>query len=864
MKPGFALSLSPDGISLLHRAAGGWRLVGDVALDSSDLGAALAKLRTQAERLEPGPISCKLIVPNSQVRYLTLDTGLVDDGIRLDLARAALDGSTPYDVADLAFDLSQDGPLTHVAAVAIETLEEAETFASNHGFGPTSFVAAPGEMAFLGEPFFGTARAVRGTDVEPDGIAVENIGPAKIPEPVANETVQPQTEAAEPEAPSTTAQTNPNSPAASANSEKQVSISSDENETAPIIGFISRRHKPKSTAPPLQGASRTSVPSDGPSLAPEMSPAPFDNPELPFVEGASKPVLAAKSDAPAVQELPTLDASTHPAQFSAPVVTGPDEEPATTTPVIPSSSADFSSRRQSKPPADKAAQAKSVAGHPLPESPNTSAQASLQNDPFAMREALDVGGKPRFLGPVLIAALLLFMAAIAAWAAYTKTSLFSFGSENSVPDTSSVTPQTVQTDPDERPELAPTPPVPAVATTPDQLPEVLHPQVSALPENLTARATAPAAEAPEISALTSSDLAVLDALQEPSHTDLDPEAIADGISQPPGVEQTELSQVAQYAAVGIWQDVPQVPELPAVISLDNLYVASIDNTDLSQDAVALPPITSLTTDAELDAITSPTAAGNAFDLDERGLVRATPEGSLNPDGVIVYLGRPSRVPPPTPNRPDPVAEAQISEQQAVLARLRPRSRPDDLVEQTERAQLGGLSLAELGQKRPRARPASSRPANEDSLPVSELAIASSTTPRARPANFANLVDRAQRNTNNNLPASAAASTAAVLTQPSNVSPTAVEPATVTPSIPTSASVARQATMENSINLRKVNLIGVYGTPSNRRALVRLSSGRYKKVKVGDRIDGGQVVAIGDAELRYQKGGRNVTLKIPNG
>ena len=71
-------------------------------------------------------------------------------------------------------------------------------------------------------------------------------------------------------------------------------------------------------------------------------------------------------------------------------------------------------------------------------------------------------------------------------------------------------------------------------------------------------------------------------------------------------------------------------------------------------------------------------------------------------------------------------------------------------------------------------------------------------------------------------------------------------------------------MENSINLRKVNLIGVYGTPSNRRALVRLSSGRYKKVKVGDKIDGGQIVAIGESELRYQKGGRNVTLKIPNG
>ena len=240
------------------------------------------------------------------------------------------------------------------------------------------------------------------------------------------------------------------------------------------------------------------------------------------------------------------------------------------------------------------------------------------------------------------------------------------------------------------------------------------------------------------------------------------------------------------------------------------------------------------------------------------MVRATPEGTLNPDGVMVYLGRPSRVPPPTPNRSNPEAEAEVEQQQAVLARLRPRSRPDDLVEQAERAQLGGLSLAELGKMRPRARPASARPANEDSLPTTDQAIATSVVPRGRPANFANLVDRAQRNTNNT-PASAAASTAGVLIQP-----TTVAPATVTPSIPTSASVARQATIENSINLRKVNLIGVYGKPSNRSALVRLSSGRYKKVKVGDRIDGGQVVAIGDTELRYQKGGRNLTLKMPSG
>jgi hypothetical protein len=71
-------------------------------------------------------------------------------------------------------------------------------------------------------------------------------------------------------------------------------------------------------------------------------------------------------------------------------------------------------------------------------------------------------------------------------------------------------------------------------------------------------------------------------------------------------------------------------------------------------------------------------------------------------------------------------------------------------------------------------------------------------------------------------------------------------------------------VKNALNLRKINLIGVYGQPSDRRALVRLSNGEYKKVKVGDRIDGGRVSAIGENQLRYTKGGRNITLQMPKG
>jgi hypothetical protein len=89
-----------------------------------------------------------------------------------------------------------------------------------------------------------------------------------------------------------------------------------------------------------------------------------------------------------------------------------------------------------------------------------------------------------------------------------------------------------------------------------------------------------------------------------------------------------------------------------------------------------------------------------------------------------------------------------------------------------------------------------------------------------------------------------------------------EPAKAAPKIPTKASVAKQATYKNAINLSKISLIGTYGTDSKRYALVRQANGRYKKVKVGDRIDGGTVKAITANEVRYQKGGKLVTLAMP--
>ena len=82
-----------------------------------------------------------------------------------------------------------------------------------------------------------------------------------------------------------------------------------------------------------------------------------------------------------------------------------------------------------------------------------------------------------------------------------------------------------------------------------------------------------------------------------------------------------------------------------------------------------------------------------------------------------------------------------------------------------------------------------------------------------------------------------------------------------PTLPTNASVAKQATEKNAMSAKKVVLLGVFGTPTSRYAMIRLPSGRVKKVKVGDTVDGGRIAAITADSVKYEKGNRIITLTL---
>ncbi|MEI6097696.1 MAG: hypothetical protein WCS20_05225, partial [Alphaproteobacteria bacterium] len=155
MKPSFALDFRDGSIALLHRTSRGWQQVGVSPLDAPDLGDAVSYMRSTALGLSPRGLSTKLVIPNDLILYTTVHAPGPEVAKRRRQIKVALEGLTPYKIDDLVFDWWGSGPEVQVAVVARETLVEAEAFATEHRLNPVSFVGAPENAAYLGEPFFG-------------------------------------------------------------------------------------------------------------------------------------------------------------------------------------------------------------------------------------------------------------------------------------------------------------------------------------------------------------------------------------------------------------------------------------------------------------------------------------------------------------------------------------------------------------------------------------------------------------------------------------------------------------------------------------------------------------------------------------
>ena len=953
MKPNFALNFTDDGISLLHRTKRGWAEVGSTAFDVDDLAAAMAALREKAVALAPDGITTKLVIPNSQIKYLAIDAPGPDAAKRRAQIAAGLEGRTPYDVSELVWDHWGKGPTVQVAVLARETLDEAEGFAVQHGFAPLSFVAIPADASYAGEPWFGpTAHSAtvlkpgQKVDRDQDPIAVVAADPGKIetpkepapepepepapepapephpePDPLPETTPLPDTEPVQipPPAPDTVPEPEPAEvpdpghdplpePEPLPIPEPDPTPDMDPPDTPqdlpgydPMPDPVTAGPLPDPSYDPASIAATLNAPDPEPLPEPSLDPVAradgagvtattlADPDEAPMAldvsdDPADPPRKGSVLVDPSVDDdLPPLPAAIAMAAFNS---RARAEAPAAPRPAGPRLAAPLADRPATKPdrpaasrpapkfsyetPGERPAPAagkglktlgaivtataipgsrkvRAMGGAPAqqPAAPDATAAAAQARRPNGLgTRPMPVRGKPRHLG-LILTGLLLIMLALAA-----GLSSFYISWRDQTPDVETA----------------------AIDTTDLPAPEDEMAADGVLPEQETA------------------------AIDTPPPSD----GVVAEVQDPVAAQAAATPEAAPGPAPqGIATATPDAAPAPGGTTQDEIFLAASDSAPQTTDAAALPtPVAR--SDAQPQAPPPPPPFGTVYQFDANGLIVPTPEGIISPEGVLLTAGRPPIVPPQrpasviaaaaaaspaagattTPETAD-ATEAVIVPSDPALADARPLPRPAGLapvaLPQDDGAALAPLADPRLASLRPAARPASVTaaavaagavaPVTADGNgnlalvtpegAVTPVGLAISRRPAARPEDMARAIEEAV----------AAVANLPDPDVPEEVAPEAEpepEPAsTAAPRIPSSASVAKQATIANAINLRELNLIGVYGTPNDRYALVRNPNGRYIKVGVGDRLDGGRVAAISASELRYEKRGRMVVLALPN-
>lgn len=540
--------------------------------------------------------------------------------------------------------------------------------------------------------------------------------------------------------------------------------------------------------------------------------------------------------------------------------------------------------------------------HAAPARVTADARSPLTAAPDDLIKGLGMRGnidppRSKFLLPVLVGLLLLGLAVIAGWASYT--------SQTQTPPTETNVPLAEQPAPAEG-EAAP-PPEQSTALEPAADDEMLADEQD--PTELALEGAGSIAEEDDDLPLT-----VDPALARAAKMAAVPQAQGDAVVMQASLQASQIPQVQPAVATAAVAANHTGPR-------DEVFVSGVEAPlDAVVETVAMTAPKAL---AEPEVVplapAAPQPFGTVYKFDDEGKILPTKQGTVTPDGVTLLDGRPKRLPPSRPESLNAATAAVVNapvEEPASLVidpahgKQKPRLRPTDLNVEKAADASGALDAPEADPRyagmKPKSRPPTIAAAAEESRRASEaasiatnaavaaaiseaaqsdvspLAIAVSRTPEARPRSLATAavitppaaVASAQQ-------ALASASTAAptvkgkAAEQPQNNRTARVtshdedeadeepeEVAQAAPRIPVSANLAKQATYTKALNLSKLNLIGVYGTPSKRHALIRTSNGRYTKVKVGDKIDGGQVQSIGANELRYVKGSKVMSLTMP--
>lgn len=922
MKPDFALSLSFDGITLLHRTKPGWNIIGTAKLDSAALESDVADIRRKALSLDSRADNVKLVIPNEQIKFIKL---LRPDGAQSnDIEAVILDhlqGATPYHVSELRFDWIASKNDLYVAAVAIETLQEAENFAETHSFKPLGNVAIPPKDSFIGEAFFGTAlggqQQMEWYDQEidispsPSPEALLKIAPKPLPPepPIARNKgrITAQQKAANPD---------PKQPRLSTQLTKQIN---EEAENVPVSLNDLGTAFPRILSQ-IEGKLEGQEQADKPTV--------FDVDETRITANAASPSADPILKRHGFEHKVTTEKIRNVLRHTKKRLSaGVSALRAVLKTLLQTA------LRQTKMAGVGATQFIKICKHKLFVEGVVPLVQRLQ--PILRKYVL----KARDWGlPVML------LSASVLLAGFTAT--FFIVTHSADPNTNlTLKVETVSADADKKidvlrsiQELSPAPEaerrrgltgLEGFTTTDTQAKAEVFSETPLL--GLSELQTSAGFDLSIVEKLPMKRaLSRLDSLATPSSTrtrngtELAPEAKieipqTDRSSQlntpefiPNGpMTPEELRRV--YVSTGVWPMAPKAPYQASTKALEDLYIASIDADIRAHDPVILQSPDEFLTDSTKDL---------AIPL----LKKAKPLGLATGDPAIEMPNEPSAKTLVSPNinalrvlpdvtlrppsmAPQPLAEltpsiitqdsnkTAISQPDALpsidaLTRLDPPSvtgfgnqATDPIFENaaTENAenqssetnptselvskppsvsseeeaiastdpqtpQAPEPAIDMLAQSRPLIRPQALVAALRAKEKAFEEALNTSIRPKIRPA----LTEIAQSDTLISRLFSALDEG-----DEANVdSPIADEPS--------SARVSERATLEKGLNLRKVNLLGTYRFGNSRKALILMPNGSKRMVKVGDRLDGGQVAAIDEEELRYIKSGLNIILSMPSG
>ena len=928
MKPDFALSLSFDGITLLHRTKPGWNIIGTAKLDSAALESDVADIRRKALSLDSRADNVKLVIPNEQIKFIKL---LRPDGAQSnDIEAVILDhlqGATPYHVSELRFDWIASKNDLYVAAVAIETLQEAENFAETHSFKPLGNVAIPPKDSFIGEAFFGTAlggqQQMEWYDQEidispsPSPEALLKIAPKPLPPepPIARNKgrITAQKKAANPD---------PKQPRLSTQLTKQIN---EEAENVPVSLNDLGTAFPRILSQ-IEGKLEGQEQADKPTV--------FDVDETRITANAASPSADPILKRHGFEHKVTTEKIRNVLRHTKKRLSaGVSALRAVLKTLLQTA------LRQTKMAGVGATQFIKICKHKLFVEGVVPLVQRLQ--PILRKYVL----KARDWGlPVML------LSASVLLAGFTATYFIVTRSADPSTDLA-LKVETVSADADADADADKKIDVLRSIQELSPAPEAERRRGLTGLEGFTTTDTQAKAEVfsetpllglSELQTSAGFDLSIveklpmkralsrLDSLATPTSTrtrngtELAPEAKIeipqmDRSSQlntpefiPNGpMTPEELRRV--YVSTGVWPMAPKAPYQASTKALEDLYIASIDADIRAHDPVILQSPDEFLTDSTKDlaipllkkakplglatgdpAIEMPNEpSAKTLVSPNINALRVLPDVTLRPpsmapqplaeltpsiitqDSNKTAISQPDALPsidaltrldPPSVTgfgnqATDPIfenaatenAENQSSETNPtseLVSKPPSVSSEEDAIASTDpqTPQAPEPAIDMLAQSRPLIRPQALVAALRAKEKAFEEALNTSIRPKIRPA----LTEIAQSDTLISRLFSALDEG-----DEANVdSPIADEPS--------SARVSERATLEKGLNLRKVNLLGTYRFGNSRKALILMPNGSKRMVKVGDRLDGGQVAAIDEEELRYIKSGLNIILSMPSG